>query len=219
MDKKVLVGGFVIGVAVGTAIVAGSHSSASQSTITEAPTIASPPTAQLSTDASPTAADASKAALPTFDEFVAQVAQSQGGKISLRQMAVLARLYSQATRDAGMQLALPAPRTPSMRDSPTADPSLEMLQRMNQGAAGHLVEPLRSAPSFDTEPPREIDFGNGALSNVGALDVRSGQYLAPGGAGGYVDPRDGTFYAPSGPNGVVNTRTGAYSSVSSLGGE
>jgi hypothetical protein len=51
-------------------------------------------------------------------------------------------------------------------------------------------------------------------SNVGAINIRSGQYMAPAGPDGYVDPRNGTFYAPSGPDGVVNTRTGEYSPVS-----
>jgi hypothetical protein len=51
-------------------------------------------------------------------------------------------------------------------------------------------------------------------SNVGAINIGSGQYMAPAGSGGYVDPRNGTFYAPSGPDGVVNTRTGEYSPVS-----
>jgi hypothetical protein len=51
-------------------------------------------------------------------------------------------------------------------------------------------------------------------SNSGAINIRSGQYMAPAGPGGYVDPRNGTFYAPSGPDGVVNTRTGEYSPVS-----
>jgi hypothetical protein len=51
-------------------------------------------------------------------------------------------------------------------------------------------------------------------SNTGAINVRSGQYMAPAGPGGYVDPRNGTVYAPSGPDGVVNTRTGEYSPVS-----
>jgi hypothetical protein len=51
-------------------------------------------------------------------------------------------------------------------------------------------------------------------SSIGAINIRSGQYMAPAGPGGYVDPRDGTVYAPSGPDGVVNTRTGEYSPVS-----
>jgi TPR repeat protein len=56
----------------------------------------------------------------------------------------------------------------------------------------------------DTSPPQ----------NNGAINIRSGQYMAPAGPNGYVDPRSGTFYAPSGPDGVSNTRTGEYSQIS-----
>lgn len=72
------------------------------------------------------------------------------------------------------------------------------------GVSGQRHNSLGTMNSFD-EPPRS--------PNIGAINVRSGQFMAPAGPDSYVDPRNGTFYAPSGPNGVVNTRTGEYSPV------
>lgn len=58
--------------------------------------------------------------------------------------------------------------------------------------------------------PAKPDLGgDSSVNNIGAINVRTGQYYAPAGAG-YVNPQDGTYYAPAGPTGVVDTRTGAF---------
>lgn len=86
----------------------------------------------------------------------------------------------------------------SLYNHPTSDAAI--------GAQSY--EPSRSS---QYEPSRGA---TGDSETRGAINVRTGQYMAPAGTSGYVDPRNGTFYASSGPDGVVNTRTGEYSPTS-----
>jgi len=46
-------------------------------------------------------------------------------------------------------------------------------------------------------------------NNAGAINVTTGEYLAPAGSG-YVGTRDGTYYAPAGSHGIIDTRTGTF---------
>ena len=46
--------------------------------------------------------------------------------------------------------------------------------------------------------------------NAGAINPRTGEFLAPSGGGGYTGTRDGRYYAPARPNGVIDTRTGQF---------
>lgn len=53
--------------------------------------------------------------------------------------------------------------------------------------------------------PRLFDPVQAPMTNV-----RTGEALAPAGAGHYVGTRDGRLYAPAGPAGVIDTRTGQF---------
>lgn len=48
--------------------------------------------------------------------------------------------------------------------------------------------------------------------NKGAINPRTGEYLAPSGSG-YVGTRDGRYYAPAGPSGAIDTRTGEFVNI------
>lgn len=107
IDKRVIIGGFAIGAAAGTAML----------TVSSAPRAnafagsISPTGAQPSADVSPKTknfanadrmSDVAMSALreayqspPAFESMVAAVARRQGGQISIRQMIALAEIYSQ----------------------------------------------------------------------------------------------------------------------------
>jgi len=53
------------------------------------------------------------------------------------------------------------------------------------------------------------DLSATKYNNAGAINTRTGEFLAPAGEG-YVGTRDGRFYTPAGPNGVIDTRTGQF---------
>jgi len=96
-----------------------------------------------------------------------------------------------------------------------AYPSLALLQSEGRSSSTELPNPAGQVePAFGANSQPDFDSAATTQPNTGAIDVRTGQFLAPAGPAGYVDPRDGTFYAPSGTDGVVNTRTGEYSPIS-----
>jgi len=94
VDKRILIGGFAVGVAAGTAFLAASGPSA--------PIGAGPPMDQVAlpqpvSTAPPARYSPNPPRMPPEDDFarwVRSVADANGGKISLGQMAALAEIYS-----------------------------------------------------------------------------------------------------------------------------
>lgn len=102
VDKRVIIGGFGIGIATGTAILAISsapHPIVPTETVGSAET---PPTASkepnfanadVITDAAMSALREAYQSSPSFESMVDAVAREQGGKISINQMTALAEIY------------------------------------------------------------------------------------------------------------------------------
>ncbi|AMK24907.1 tetratricopeptide repeat protein [Sphingobium sp. TKS] len=81
-----------------------------------------------------------------------------------------------------------------------------------------LLDEQHEAPAISEQSAAPLARNNRSASpatapNNGAVDVRTGRYYAPAGAG-YVNTQNGTYYAPAGPNGVIDTRTGAFIPIS-----
>ena len=222
-DKKVVIGGFAIGVAAGTAFLAVNHGTAQQpAKLTEAQaTITASAASDKQIDGFTPIKDMEQQT-PTFSSMADELAASQGGQISLRQMMALSEIYSNLH---GGQ--------PAYRDRQIGGIRLDESSIGSGGIPGAAFNypyaglRLGSAPAARSigansitgsspsrrysEAPRSVDSELAySPPNIGAIDIRSGQFMAPAGPGAYVDPRNGTFYAPAGPNGVVNTRTGEF---------
>lgn len=225
VDKRVIAAGFLGGVAIGVAALQANFSARTAEPVAADVGAANAASAMPKTGTSladkladeiMAPINEAAAAPPTFEEFVAAVARDQGGKISLRQMTALAEIYSRmyggvAPRaDRSIAELRPDSVPPLRRPTLTFEnrytelrraPSLTDLESRRGGSADASASrrySLTTQPSIDEVP------------NIGAIDIRSGEYLAPAGPGAYVSTRDGILYAPAGPNGVVDTRTGEF---------
>jgi hypothetical protein len=238
IDKRVILVGFATGVALGISILgAKSSGDAAVDSSSIATELAKPddehvtkPGRELDDDGGIVAQGLrANTDDPSFQDMLEEYAAANNGQVSLRVMAALAEMYGQVH-------GVP----PSLGDRSFSGARTSMQFGSDYGRAGVTSDPyamLRSMTPRSRQPSDAsrssesnsweryqratggandgfADAVPGAPPNIGAINIGSGQYMAPAGPGAYVDPRDGTYYAPSGPNGVVNTRTGEYSPIS-----
>lgn len=236
-DKRVIAAGFLGGVAIGIAIfTTGMKPALPQGGRTAAhPTLASEPEATqyparsiaFETRRQPQEASA----MPTFNQMVAQVTASQGGKISIGQMAMLAEIYSQ-------QYGTPPPyrdrQFDHIRVGPVSTPS-------DPYAALRRTTPSSSSPSDDTVVTsyagrRSTD---GAYETGPAAREHSDRRLIPRSSAvsvirnpvapdvyfdsnavedvparrpniGAIEIGSGQHFAPAGPGAYIDPRDGTY---------
>lgn len=204
VNKKVIIGGFAIGAAAGTALFTSSATPPPSDTASDYASVPSVPSpVQYSPNPRPAPPQSD------FDRMVEEVARQQGGQISLRQMMAIAQITGG-----------PPGGIPITRESSRGGIRTEQVGSRDPYAALSDAAPSASRNTdfadgtssmnryFDRAP--EIEGATAAPPNIGAVDIGSGEYMAPAGPGAYVNTRNGTLYAPAGPNGVVDTRTGEF---------
>ena len=148
MLKRVIVGGFSVGALLGSVILASSPKPALP-TVAEADSVETRSEVTTPTP-SPNGSSPSVQALggpdqrpqSTFDRLVAQVAASQGGKISLRQMLAIARIAEGNSNGAPMGGAL----LPPVAEPPTAYGQTDSAGRLLDNMPGGT-----SVPSVDVD--------------------------------------------------------------------
>lgn len=229
VDKKVLIAGFAIGVAAGAGVLSlqANNARPSSTTRSSGAVAASSKTAGGNIgvdkigDGYANIFGEAPSGPPTFQSMADQLSKSQGG-ISLHQLQVLSEIYGVATtyRDrqiGGHQMNNSSAANYGVLGAARSDPYAMLRsvspQTMPSGSASRLPGSHSAIGYGQATGGIDNVFAGMAPPNIGAIEIGSGQYLAPAGPGSFVDPRNGTLYAPAGPNGVVNTRTGEFSPV------
>lgn len=207
VDKRVIIGGFAVGVAVGTAILKNSVAdpaiSADSPTQIVAPAVG--PSAQdIRDDIAHKMTNEIVSGLrtpPTFEDMVGQVAKEQGGKISIAQMMALSKMYGQLY---GTQPTYGPPPPATYTSPPSGYRDLgSMPGQAAYGAARRSVE-----EAYGTESASREYLSDRTVRPT----VDNPIILNRAGPGQYSD-QNGDIYTQAGPNGVVNTRTGEFSPV------
>lgn len=226
VDKGVIIGGFAIGVAAGAAMLTINAQPApiNDVEVTATHSEIRPPAPEPDGAYPPSATQESQRP-PSFESMVAAVAREQGGKISIIQMAMLAKIYRQQygvppsysdRQIGGHRTGSGSTTNYEMWGIAPSDPYAVLRRRSSSTkptmpAIGSEALTDPSASDRYSRAPRSAGNDPAAdRTNIGAIEIGSGEYMAPAGPGAYVNTRNGTLYAPAGPNGVVDTRTGEF---------